>query len=166
MKSAQCIGLLLLGLTPAGCATIFSGSSQDFTVTATVVGAEVFLNDQLLGSTPLTVSIKRGQTGMLRVVKEGYETWEVPLKREINAMVWLNILSLGPFDSSTDYATGAWRCSEAALCAFIALLCALLHEHLGRSVSTTLRASPVTRGALGYPSGETAPPDRSTSTIC
>ena len=108
MKSAQLIGLLLLVLTPSGCATIFSGSTQDFTVTATVVGAEVFLNDQLLGSTPLTVKIKRGQTGTIRVVEDGYETWEVPLEKEINGVVWLNVMSLSSFGSSTDYATGAW----------------------------------------------------------
>lgn len=64
MKSAQAIGVLVLGLTLAGCATIISGSTQLLTVNANVQGAEVYLNNQLLGTTPLSVNIKRGQVGI------------------------------------------------------------------------------------------------------
>jgi len=107
MKSAQSVVVLLLGLTLAGCATLISGSTQPLTVNANVDGAEVFLNDQLLGTTPLTVKVKRGQEGVLRVRAEGYQPYQIALNKDINTVFFVNLLSGGTFGSSTDYSTGA-----------------------------------------------------------
>ena len=107
LKSAQLVSALVLGLTVGGCATILGGSSQILTVNANVDGAEVYLNETLLGTTPLTATIKRGQTGVLRVRAEGYSPYQIALNKKINTLFWVNILSGGSFGSSTDYSTGA-----------------------------------------------------------
>jgi hypothetical protein len=107
MKAARWIGTLVLGFTLVGCATIISGSDQLLTVNSNVQGAEVYLNDQMLGTTPLSVSVKRGQEGILRVQAEGHQPYQVALNRDINTVFFVNILSGGVFGSTTDYSTGA-----------------------------------------------------------
>lgn len=107
MKFTRWAGVLVIGLTLAGCATILGGKTQILTVNANVEGAEVFLNDRLLGTTPLSVSIKRGQVGVLRVTADGYQPYQIAMNKKISTLFWVNILSGGSFGSTTDYATGA-----------------------------------------------------------
>lgn len=112
MKSAHLVHVLVLGLTVGGCATIISGSSQIMTVNANVDGAQVHLVTEagietLLGTTPLTTRVKRGQEGSLRVSAEGYRSYQSALNKKINSVFWVNILSGGTFGSTTDYTTGS-----------------------------------------------------------
>jgi hypothetical protein len=111
MKSAHLVLVCLLGLTVGGCATIISGTSQIMTVNANVDGAEVHLvteaGERLLGTTPLTTRVKRGQEGTLRVRAEGYRLYESALNKKINTVFFVNILSGGVFGSTTDYTSGA-----------------------------------------------------------
>lgn len=106
MKRAYLLVVLGLGLT-LGCATILGGSNQTVTVNSNVNGAEVHLNDALLGVTPLTTSLKRGQEGVLRVTAPGYQPYQIALNKKISTLFWVNILSGGSFGSTTDYSTGA-----------------------------------------------------------
>ena len=82
LKSAHLVRVLALGLTLGGCATILGGTSQLLTVNANVDGAEVYLNETLLGTTPLAATIKRGQTGVLRVTAEGYTPYQIALNNK------------------------------------------------------------------------------------
>lgn len=116
LKSAQLASALVLGLTVGGCATIISGTSQIITVNANVQGAEVHLitesGQTLLGTTPLSRRIKRGQEGTLRISAEGYMPYESALNKKINTVFFVNILSGGTFGSTTDYTTGAMYAYE------------------------------------------------------
>ncbi len=107
MRSIRPFGILALGLTIGGCATIINGSRQTITVNSNTDGAQVYLKDSLLGKTPLTASIKRGQTGVLKVTKDGYTPYSIALNKKVTSMFWVNIFSGGTFGSTTDYATGA-----------------------------------------------------------
>lgn len=107
MKSAHLLLILVLSVVLGGCATILGGSSQILTVNANVSGAEVYLNETLLGTTPLTASLERGQEGVLRVRAEGYQPYQIALNKKISTLFWVNIFSGGVFGSSTDYSTGA-----------------------------------------------------------
>lgn len=107
MKSLQSVGVLVLGLSLTGCATILGGKQQTITVNANVSGADVYLNQTLLGKTPLTAKVKRGQEGVLRVTAEGYQPYQAALNKKISSLFWVNILSGGAFGSTTDYTTGA-----------------------------------------------------------
>ncbi len=116
LKSAHLIRVLVLGLTVGGCATIISGTSQIITVNANVQGAEVHLitesGTELLGTTPLSRRVKRGQEGTLRISAEGYLPYESALNKKINTVFFVNILSGGTFGSTTDYTTGAMYAYE------------------------------------------------------
>ncbi len=107
MKSLKSVSVFALCLSLGGCATILGGSSQTLTVNANVTGAEVYLNETLLGVTPLTANVKRGQEGVLRVTAEGYEPYQIALNKKVSSLFWVNILSGGTFGSTTDYKTGA-----------------------------------------------------------
>lgn len=104
----------LVGLTTmlTGCATILSGTTQNLTVNSNVSGADVYLNQTLLGKTPFTASIKRGQSGLLRITAPGYQPYQISLDKKVAGMFWVNILSGGPYGSSTDYSTGAMYAYE------------------------------------------------------
>jgi len=107
MRSFSVVRVLVLGLAIGGCATILSGTRQTLTVNANVDAAQVYLNDSLLGNTPLTASVKRGKTGVLKVSKDGYRPYQAALNKKVTSTFWVNIFSGGTFGSTTDMATGA-----------------------------------------------------------
>jgi hypothetical protein len=99
--------LICCSLFSVGCASIISGTSQLISVNSNVDGARVLMNGQMLGATPLTTQVKRGQEGILRVEADGYTPFTFALNKKINNVFWVNIFSGGLFGSSTDYSTGA-----------------------------------------------------------
>jgi len=107
MTSVRLVLILVLAPVLSGCATIIGGTSQLLTVNANVAGAEVFFNDSLLGTTPLTARVQRGKEGILRVRAEGYMPYQIAVNKKISTLFWVNIFSGGSFGSSTDYSTGA-----------------------------------------------------------
>lgn len=106
------LALAVPALASSGCATIISGSNQTLTVNSDVPGAQVLLNGIPLGVTPLIVSIKRGQEGVLSVQAPGFQPFQAPVTKKINGIFFVNILSGGLFGSSTDYSTGAMYAYE------------------------------------------------------
>lgn len=107
MRFAKAVPILALAMSVGGCATILSGKSQTLTVNSNVAGADVYLNETLLGKTPFSASIKRGQTGLLKISMAGYQPYSIALNKKVAGMFWVNILSGGVYGSSTDYSTGA-----------------------------------------------------------
>ncbi len=103
---------LVLGLAVGGCATVVNGSNQMLTVNTSVPGAQVMLNNVPLGVTPLVVSVKRGQEGVLSVQAPGYQPFQAPITKKINGIFFANILIGGVTGSTTDYTTGAMYAYE------------------------------------------------------
>ena len=107
-------GLLKLclasSLVLAGCASVLSGKKQNINVDSNVQGASVYINGVKVGVTPFSGQIDRTQTANLRVSKEGYRDKSLELNVGIEPVFWANIISGGPFASTTDYSTGSmWR---------------------------------------------------------
>ena len=107
MNSARAVAALGIVVVLNGCATILGGTSQTVSVNSNVAGAQVTLNGAQLGVTPLTASIKRGQTGVISVTSAGYQPYQIALNKKISTLFWVNIFSGGAFGSSTDMSTGA-----------------------------------------------------------
>ena len=59
-----------------------------------------------LGTTPLTMPVKRSKTTMILPKKNGYEDQQLVLQTKINSWFWGNIL-LGFYSSTTDYVSDA-----------------------------------------------------------
>ncbi|MBK8552797.1 MAG: PEGA domain-containing protein [Ignavibacteria bacterium] len=55
----------------SGCATIFSGGSEDVSLESDPPKAKVLLNGSNMGKTPLTLSLKKGKSYLIEFVKEG-----------------------------------------------------------------------------------------------
>jgi hypothetical protein len=103
--SVLMVWLILVG----GCATIESGSNQSLTLNSNPGGAKVSVNGFPMGTTPVTLQLKR-KTGLaIAFEKEGYQTISVPLNTTMNLWFLGNILPGGGFvfGSTTDVVSGA-----------------------------------------------------------
>ncbi|MBS3915288.1 MAG: hypothetical protein KG003_12395 [Bacteroidetes bacterium] len=77
----------------SSCATILNGKYQKVPVVTSVVGARVFLNDQLTDTTPCEIQVRRSYkiSQEIRVEKKGYKTETVVLKKKLNENTLLGI---------------------------------------------------------------------------
>lgn len=76
-----------------GCATIFNGTTQPISVNSNISGAEVHLDGQLLGHTPLTMMVHRRKNASLLVTKPGYVPVNLVPHTEItSAFFWGDII--------------------------------------------------------------------------
>lgn len=80
----------------AGCATIFTGTRQDVDIDSQPSGAEVFVNGDFVGKTPLTLSLLREEPPLLVLKEEGYADTRVQIERGGNGGLAANALLL-PF---------------------------------------------------------------------
>jgi len=86
------------------CATVFSGTTQSINFESSPSGATVFLDGERVGSTPLTLTLKKKKYSSLRVELEGYNTISRQLDKEFDLITLLSIFwDLG----TTDLVTGA-----------------------------------------------------------
>lgn len=86
-------------VSAGGCATLAHGTRQDVAVTSEPAQADVFIDGERMGATPLTVSLKRRRKDIvLRFAKEGFADAQVPLKRGTSAWIGADVaISLNPF---------------------------------------------------------------------
>jgi len=84
------------------CATIFNRTTQKIPVTATFIGgmggAKVFVNGQLVGTTPLMLKLAKKRPAVIRIEKDGYNSREIRIKRDrsFSVPVIMGNLLLGP----------------------------------------------------------------------
>ena len=107
-------GLRLLGIAmlcaaaSSGCATIFTGSSQQMTVSSQPPGARVFVDGAYTGVTPMTLILKTERDHTVTLQHEGFQDTISPVTREFNPIAALNLF--GVVCWVVDLATGAlWR---------------------------------------------------------
>ncbi len=92
----------------SGCATIISGTHQKMSFKSLPSGAEVYVNDEKLGVTPISAEIGRSRKTQVRVVLAGYETDQFKLKKRVEPWRLLDFIVPGRMCSSTtDKMTGA-----------------------------------------------------------
>lgn len=101
------LSILVLAIVSSGCATILDGSSQPVNIDSSPHGARIYVNGIEVGTTPLSMLMKRSKSTMILAKKNGYEDQQVALQTKINNTFWGNILTGGPFGSTTDYASDA-----------------------------------------------------------
>lgn len=81
----------------SGCATIFTGTTDQVSFDSNVPGVRVFIDGQFKGETPLTLTLSRnfmnGEKFDAKFEKGGYQTQEFQLKRQFNGIAFLDISS-------------------------------------------------------------------------
>lgn len=89
--------LLAAALSLAGCATMFSGTTDRLTFRSNVPGVRLTLDGQYLGELPLSLEQSRnfmgGKPFSARFEAPGYRTQEFTLQRQFNAVAILDISS-------------------------------------------------------------------------
>ena len=119
MSSKLMIGIVALcgaagGIFGAGCATMFTGSSQQVTVSSQPPGARVIINGGYSGVTPVALLLKTERDYTVTLQREGFQDTTAPIFREFNPVAALNLLSLVCW--VVDLATGAlWRLTPTSV---------------------------------------------------
>ncbi|OGG44226.1 MAG: hypothetical protein A3F84_09515 [Candidatus Handelsmanbacteria bacterium RIFCSPLOWO2_12_FULL_64_10] len=78
-------------LFQTGCATIFQGRTQTIEVTSDPPGAKVFVNGKQMSTTPVDIMLHRKRTVTLRFEKEGYDPYEIRMKRTLSVLLLPNL---------------------------------------------------------------------------
>ncbi|HTL68377.1 MAG TPA: PEGA domain-containing protein [Lacunisphaera sp.] len=94
-------------LFSSGCASIVKGTTQPIPVTSDPTGAEVKLDGNKLGQTPLKIEAKRKADHLLTIEKAGYQTESVAITRNIGGAVFGNIIAGGLVGWGVDAISGA-----------------------------------------------------------
>ena len=88
--------LMLISIILSGCATIFSGTSDEISFSTNVDPVIVYIDGLNVGKTPLKVAVekKAGRGRLVRFEKAGYKTEEFNLKNKFDTVAILDITSV------------------------------------------------------------------------
>lgn len=102
------VGLALI-LLAAGCGTLFNSSTKGIAMSSTPDKAEVFVDGNRMGTTPLTLELDNQENHAIVFKKEGYKDVTCDIKTKVGAgYVVLDILG-GLIPVVIDAATGEWE---------------------------------------------------------
>lgn len=117
------VSLVLCGaflLLTSGCATIFKGEYRSMNLKSEPGGAQVFINGEYYGRTPVRVELRPKQDYTIEFKKDGYEPETRHIKNEIGVGWVILDVVLGVVPVLIDGLTGSWydfnqKCVNAIL---------------------------------------------------
>jgi hypothetical protein len=96
-----------VALLTSGCATIVKGTTQDIPVASDPAGARIAVDGMPMGTTPGKVTLKRKQSHMVSLEKEGYEVENVAVTNSMGGAVAGNIIAGGLIGWGVDAMSGS-----------------------------------------------------------
>ena len=106
-RSFSIITIALLLSTSMGCATVVKGTNQKIPISSYPSDAEVYIDGNFAGSTPIDVQMKRKRDHLVTIEKTGYLGASVPVVKDVGGAVWGNIILGGLVGWGVDAITGA-----------------------------------------------------------
>lgn len=98
---------VLCAVALAGCATIMAGGPDHVQVVSNPAGANVYVDDVLVGQTPTVVTLDRDRSrGNIRIESPGFAPIVVQRSKHINGWFWANLCLGGVVGMIVDLATG------------------------------------------------------------
>ncbi len=91
----------------SGCATVVKGTTQKIPVASDPPGADVIANGQLLGQTPIDITLQRKRDHLVTISKDGYKQKSVAITKSTGGAVWGNIIAGGLIGWGVDASSGA-----------------------------------------------------------
>lgn len=88
------------------CSSIFNGSLQDVRVNSTPENAKIYVNGNFISNSPSTVKLKRGETHVIELRKDGYQTFKITTSKNITGWFWGNLICGGVLGFIIDLASG------------------------------------------------------------
>lgn len=108
MKALGLIALLISASMASGCATIVHwGTHQNVDVSSDPAGAQVIVDNNMQGVTPVTFALKRNELHNIVVKKEGFEDNSTRTDKEFSYWIVGNILIGGAIGLIVDLAGGS-----------------------------------------------------------
>lgn len=91
------------------CATLFKGSSSKVDFSSDPGGAQVYVNGNPIGTTPINLKLESKRTYNIEFRKEGYDSRNYTITNHVGAgWIILDVLFTGLIGIVVDAATGAW----------------------------------------------------------
>jgi len=107
-QSSSFVLILVVSFIFTSCATLFKGSMDEVAFSSDPSGAKVYVNGNLMGTTPFNLELKSNKTYTIEFKKDGYETKTVILNNKVGAgWIVLDVLG-GLIPVIIDAATGNW----------------------------------------------------------
>lgn len=94
MFRSQKINLIIAMMTclsMTSCATVINGKTQKVPVTSYPSGAAVFVDGEMRGYTPTSVTLDRSEAHVISLAKDGYYQENIPVTPSMSGMVSTNI---------------------------------------------------------------------------
>lgn len=107
MKHIKNLAIIAMSLLLVQCATIISGSKQVVSFQSNPSAATIMVNGFEIGKTPFETKLVRNKEHQVKIILDGYQPYEVTLKRKFNAWYLGNILIGGLIGIIIDPVTGA-----------------------------------------------------------
>lgn len=101
-------GLLAISFVLTSCATIISGAKQKVKISSTPVEAVVIIDSIEVGKTPFTTKLKRRHEHTVRLELDGFQPYEITLKRKFNGWIIGNAMIGGLVGVIVDLSTGSF----------------------------------------------------------
>lgn len=100
--------VVLVALAIAGCGALFNSGPEQVTFTSQPDGADVFVNGNRRGTTPLTIPLAKNQDYVVTFRKAGHQEVVTTINKKVGATwVVLDVLG-GLIPVVIDAATGSW----------------------------------------------------------
>jgi len=101
------VSAILITSTTA-CATLFGAKSADVDLNSNPSGAKIYVNGEMMGTTPLNINLSKDQNYSIQFKKPGYTTRTYKINKGVGAgWVVLDVLG-GVIPVVIDAATGSW----------------------------------------------------------
>ena len=105
---AKIVSLGMVCLLICGCATLFKGNSSKIDVASTPQGAQVTINGNLMGETPIRLKLESKKTYSIEFRKDGFMPKPINIQNHVG-VGWIVLDGLGGLvPVISDAATGAW----------------------------------------------------------
>ena len=107
------VWVLAIALALGGCATIFSAGPDPVSFRSDPAGADVIVNGEKLGETPITLQLEPSKTYTVTFHRDGYADVTTTLTTHVQAgWVVLDLLT-GLIGVAIDAATGEWKAFDS-----------------------------------------------------
>jgi predicted small secreted protein len=100
-SSAVACALLL-----TNCGTIMQGARQEVSVSSSPTSARILIDGQPMGQTPVTLDLKRKDKHTVRLELDGYQPYEMAMRRSVSYWVAGNIIFGGLIGLAVDAISG------------------------------------------------------------
>lgn len=106
MKVVKLFAISVILITLSACATIFDSSTDTVTFNSTPTGAQVYINGEYRGETPLVLNLRQ-RNYTVEVKKDGYQPMVASTSTSLNPWVLGNIITGGFPGTTTDVVSSA-----------------------------------------------------------